>query len=955
MRRKNYKRINVKGKTSKDKDKDSGVKTRSRSRGKKLDVEYDKSKKKLEKKELGTFKKGDWGFQDEAVGYEKDFVRKIANTKSTKTDERKEKFRSLAESYRRSTKKNMSLAQRSLNEMAKQGIKSAAQIEAFFGRKKINIGGISKKMYETLLSVKVENTGNIRLTDTITNNPLYEYLFIDGFDTKALTNDSLWLSLLYKRTVKTRLVNEDEYTKEFYENCLIDKVEIVSNPLIFSIEDKISKGYYQDFSSNYALIGCELLSNEEKESLFSGQFGTEFEFTYDNVKYSSQGNENSCVIFNSDEFDLGQLKEKLNNLKIFTSIGNYTLGLKKIEFKDISMRYVDCSVKPESFCPAFLLFPEPITFSFFMRLQIDYNNLFSLLDKCYINKKEIFTTNDIFYWNTIQQFFDFLFIYILTSSIDVEGKKPLIEYYNIYDTYKKIIGFWKQNQLLLQRICLDFYKAFTSKINVDKLNDIITKLQRYIKLRNQLTADDSYATLLNFFTSCPFCSGMIAAQFKPQCFDLPIYMMEVLDNFNGNKTENLIEDFKNLGYIIYSLGFNMENDNDTCFPYSVSRAAFLGDINNTFEETPVVLNLIKLRKQKDRTEDDDGRIYDLMNKIRENKDVNRLYLLKNYIDNYARVHNEELNDNEVVEIAENIIQNIEDKYIADLDSKIMRLVVKNQSVEDAMFNDIGTYADEYISDFLNKKKNELADQQIQKIETVKKYNNIRNQLSKSSIKNIGSNIRVVSGGRRDEMDEDDDKNPYGYGEIAYKGKDMINYSDERMNLWSNLLKDILNGRIEPTTNELRFIADVIYYSGLDRNINIDDMGLYIGKKGARDFIDKFAAKVPIDAVPYIMYDYNINNRSSAKQYQSSDYAPYGISYTKEYIEARKKKGEDPNLKSIVRKKRNGDLATTKADTFGSGQKTVRNLEEAFSGQSQAKYVKRGGGGSTAARYVTKNK
>jgi hypothetical protein len=899
---------------------------KSGSREKNISSEIDpkkyKKKKVIDKKDVG------FGQSEHAIFYKLDDIRHLlSEKKSNVKKDQKDKYESLVSSYNRSTKKNMSLAQRTFNELAKKGYRTMNEINSFFAGKNVKVGGLSKKMYETLLQTKVENTGNVKLTDTMANTPLYEYMFIENFDTKTITNDILWLELLRKRAIDLEMKDEDDYVKKIFLNGKIDKVTVVSKPMVVNQEDSILKGYYQDFGEDYALIGCELLSEENRKLLFEGKYGSSYDFICNGDKYSCYGSADSCIIFNTKKIKLVDMEAKYKNLKKFGIVGKFDFTLKKIEFGHVCMRYVDCTLNPESFCPAFQIMPEVFTYGFLIKVAIDYNELFAVMDSYLSDKGEIFSTGDLFYWDTIIPFFDFLFVYILTSPVlsleaNKKIKEQLISMYTTYSDYKKIILLWKHNQLLLQRICYEFYRSFSTKINIDKVKSLDDKITKYIKLKRSLIGDDTYPTIKDFFTNNPFCS-MISAQFKDNCDNIPYLIQQAIGDLNENKSDTLIKQFRDIGYLIYSMGFNVDNEDYTCFPFCVSMPAFLGDVSNGIDEMPVIKNLIRLYDSSKAAAEEQERLVNLAETASSDSGTKRMLLVLNYIDTKNKTEKLNLSQEDIQSIADEVLNYAEENVINDLNAKIIRLTMSKQPIESAYFADIGNYTDEIIRKYVTDKSNNNINDQIKILTNQKKINDLSNSIHK-----IKTN-QPESGG----MDEEEGEIRKGEsnGVVVYKEKDDPPDINTVIKYWQDIIKRTNQDTINE--NDFRYLADVITYSGLYKNIGVMDLYDYAKKQGLQQFVANFVNKIPMEGLIYILQDYSmpIPSYMNTTVYKSDDYEPLGIVYNETYGKTRMKKGSDPNLKKILLKKKG--LESTKAETYpavtSSGKKVVRNLSTAY--------------------------
>ena len=677
-----------------------------------------------------------------------------------------------------------------------------------------------------------------------------------------------------------------------------------------------------------------------KKLLWTGKYGKSFEYTSKGIVYKCYGDANSCLIFDSTKYNLGDMKEKAEKTKIFKGDNEFTLGMKKIDFPDLCVRYIDCNMRPEDFCPAFFSLTEPVTYGFLIRIDIDYNKLFDIMDRCFREDKSIFTTGDLFYWDTIDRFFDFLFVYILTSPAlkdDSETRLVLMSYFNVYNTYKKLINIWKQNQLLLQRICYDFYRSFSGKINIDRVKSLEDKLTRFFRVRNGLVADDSYEELLEVFTKCPFCSGMIANQFGEQCFQLPLLIRQAIEDLNNNRSDGLVDEFRNIGYIIYSLGFTIDDEGEqTCFPFAVSKAAFLGDVGKGINQTPVVNNLIRIQNAQSNAKDIEGRIVDLAAGALENLDGDKLLLITNYITAKNNDENLGLTEEDIEQIAEQAFRGMTKKQSADLSQKVIRARIAKKNLDTIVYNDIGEYANTPIYEIVDLNKQNEADNKIAQLQNEKELSKV--------VKKIKTNEKM------------DEENFSSIGQTVYRGPDsrIVTNQDEIIKYWEELVKKVAENNLN--LNSFKYAADIVRYSNQFPNATVADMFTYTSNNGTEKFVDTYVKRVPKEAVPYIASDYRmplLTDVKSVQEYRSEDLKPFGIKYTSNYIADRKKKDGDESLKNIKITKGNEDTTNygTQWPNIGSGKKEkggyyTRNYSSTKRkinyGDSGTKYSKRGG-------------
>lgn len=482
------------------------------------------------------------------------------------------------------------------NELIKLGYKTPEEIQGYFDTKRVKITNQNKSLYQMLIGSRVLN-GNMRLSDVLTNKPVYMYYYRSRLVTRCMTNDFLFLECLLKR-----LLTQDETNNlkvDLYKLGVVSKVYVCSLPFICN--GQVKKGYYQDYSENFAAIGVENLNERDRNDLFSGKNVNQFSFFFDGIKFSSYGTSNACVIFESNK-GLDAARKMYDDMKIINASGKLSLEEKVVDI-DNKARYIDCKIFPESFCPAFLLTPENIDYSVLFYIKMNYNDLFNFIEKSG-NKVEL--PSNLFYWDTMQQAFDFLGVFSITSQrINDDNKKKIYGTYIQYEELKDVLMVWRKNQLFYQKILLDFYHSFNTRINFDKLMDLYSKITDYIEQRNILTNDESYNEVKEFINVCTPFSQMVAQQLTEKVFSIADKMKDVLGRLNSGASLNIVENLREIGLAIYYTSARFGDDKCTpAFPFIVSPGGFLGNVLGKIKiEEDVLQNMVNdLNKQRQNIE-----------------------------------------------------------------------------------------------------------------------------------------------------------------------------------------------------------------------------------------------------------------------------------------------------------------------------------------------------------------
>lgn len=460
------------------------------------------------------------------------------------------------------------------NDLIKRKAKTIGDIQSYLNEKKWNATDRQKNLYKFLCTTKVIN-GNITLSDNLTNKPLYFYYYIRNFTTKTFTNDFLYIACL----VSLKANKEVPVIKEIINNCVdVDYLQVVSNS--FECTGDIKKGFYQDYTGQFAAIGLSTLDEKQKEDIL--KMGTKEEFIYKEKGYYSQGDNNACVIVEKNQ--INNVVNFYNNMKTFSNLSSFNINEKTFELYK-KLKFIDCRLKPDSFCPAFMILPNPVRCSMMIRFKYDYNMLFKILDTLYVMEKKVklVAPPNMIYWNTINEGMDFLAIYSLTSqSLTDEHKNTLHDFYTEYELLKPVINLWKENQIESQRILVEFYNSFTTRIMYDKMVSIHKKVNKFLENREILENDETYQSIIKFFKSISDFSMMINRQLNNEYTVVFKNIQKFLKQFITSKIFNedsLKDQLSKLGIAIFDLTeIGRENSRFPCIPVLLSPGGFFGDV-----------------------------------------------------------------------------------------------------------------------------------------------------------------------------------------------------------------------------------------------------------------------------------------------------------------------------------------------------------------------------------------
>lgn len=562
--------------------------------------------------------------------------------------EKKKQQTYLSLNRKRKRKTEKSNIAKTISELIKSRVKTADEIQAYFAQNLKIVKNESINFYKTIVETKVLN-GNIKISDTLTNKPLYSYIGTTGIKTRTISNDLLFCQLLFHNQ---RIKNFAQL--EVYENSgYIDKITFCSLPFVCNGE--VKKGYYQDFSGEFSAIGMQIATEQARNRILGGE-GNAVSFFCKGKEYISYGDENSCIVIPSTLVgSTEKIKQLYNEMKTFSTKSKITIN-EKISNVSSKVRFVSSSLNTESFCPAFLITPEQANYSVLFRIKYDYNKLLEEIKKSYNSKQQLIMPPNIFYWDTMSQLFDFIGVMGITCDFfDEKSRKQLLEIYDRYLTLKDVLELWKQNQMNYQRIIKDFFESFNNVINYDKLMVIRNRIKAYIEMRDMLIGDDSYNDVKQFIKVCNDLNlcGCIVSQFLPTTMNIADEMLRILDNLNNFSVATLVNDLRRLGLAIYNLTY-IPNKNNTyiSFPFIVSPGNFLGNVTayQDLDKDPLAIIVEEIKNRKEKKEN--AKSLDAQQAIYLLKNIDELEnkVLMNTISSYLMSKNRGTTNEEMQEI-----------------------------------------------------------------------------------------------------------------------------------------------------------------------------------------------------------------------------------------------------------------------------------------------------------------
>ena len=583
-----------------------------------------------------------------------------------------------------------------VNALFSQQKTSLAQIQKYITDNEFETTSNENQILYNILTCKQENSKILFNTKLLTKK-LHLYTVGDGLKTRILTNDALFLAMTCND-----LVNNDDSVKAYKDIYSIGSVKIISEN--FKFNDTEISGFIQDYDPDFSALAIQGLPVDRINEVINAKLNEKY-FVYNGIDYRAFGDDSVFIITTANTnvkeiYDKYKDQQYLNN-----EDGKVQLGVKTISKTD-KICFIDKLLTPESFCPAFLMSPEAITMRFLFELELDYNELYTKIEDASAEKLTV--PENLCYWDTISQCFDFLCILGLTSQLIGESVKTYIgEMYKKYLGYRAAINKWKNNQLIFQRIAMDFLHGFINNSDYIRFVNLLIKTEKYIKERDKLKS--SYNDALMFLTGLPF-TQMIKNQMSDNVLGIADGIKEVLGYYvQGKKVSNLEQQIRSVAQKIYDL-LPQKDMKDAAFPFIMAPGGLLGlnpDImNGTFGTLPnVQKNIRKIKNQLKKENEEIKEIADYMN----NKDQYIDDFLIDYINK-----REKFLSNKTKKHKNNIRKDILDemKSNPDLSNYILQLALEYERKKKLPTGQKVTSLNKTISEYDNKEKAKASNKQL---------------------------------------------------------------------------------------------------------------------------------------------------------------------------------------------------------------------------------------------------
>lgn len=562
----------------------------------------------------------------------RDLYRLAREAKAKKKKAKQVKDRLFLVMQKRVERKPPSYLQKLINMVTRKNLKTEFDIREFLASLGENVSDGTVDYVKLVGQTKVVN-GKLTFSDSFANRPIYIPFLIKSAATKVFSNDTLYLA----GNLKTNLPNNPFFNayNKLISNLIVDSIHVISQP--FYAENETKKGYIQDYEADFCAIGLEDITEELRDQILNLKVNVKT-FNYLGKDYFFSGNEQACIIVSSalvkDTIKLYKAQVRFHLEKKVVS------GEKTIKIKG-KPRFLDFYAKPDSFCPAYMILPEPVLTYSIIKFHLDYNDLYDILYKqIALGSIQVFSGS--VYWDTYSGFFDMSEIACLLIAQDTAQKQLALGMLGPicveYEKYKAIVAIWAKNQLAICRILSDFYNSCSTKIRHDKMVELRESLNKCIDTRNYLMMDESFENIKKIFRDLGENASFINNQFKDEFTKSCDFLLKVLTKIKSGDFDDLEEDVYQAGYAIYQLGA-CSDSGIVAIPEVFSTGAFFANVfGEKYAKVPgktilsQVVNKFVIKEKKD-----EEKIVDMtgaMSMVLKDLDRYKQQVLENTINKY---------------------------------------------------------------------------------------------------------------------------------------------------------------------------------------------------------------------------------------------------------------------------------------------------------------------------------
>lgn len=656
-------------------------------------------------------------------------------------EKKKRKYNFLLQRKRR-RKNEPSDITKVIKEISKQRLRDGEKIKNFLKAKYEGISEDNMSLYTAIISSKVKN-GKIIINERVCKKKLYSNLYFYNLSTQCLSNDGLLLESIYiqerDKAAKAKII--DEYTNRLLDAGDVCWMRVVSPAYV--INGNIERGYYQDFSDDYAFIGLNLTTQENRTAILAcDKKMLKGDMNYNNVEYNIYGDKIACMIVPKKAKN-DTINKNYNNMKILNpKKKKFAIEIKSSTLVN-QVKFLDTKFIKETFCPAYLGLPIPFLCNIQVHIEYNYNDLFQQLDDLVKETKGgVQFPPNTFYWDTMEDFMRFMAIISLTMpNLGEDWKADMAAKYDKYQNLKDVFAYAGKIFPTAVDVMTSFYLSFTNKIEYDRILSLDKKAHEALTHMDVFLKMAEFNEALNFVANLGDAAINITRQFSDQFHDTFKECVSCIDKIKAGSGTNLVNDLQAVCQKIYLLSYCGEEGHVSCMSRLLPAGGFLagiskGPISKDIFSKALDIKFDKMediaKKEKETTE--------MYTNIMRNLPNYQQQILLNTVNAHIKSSEpfyEAKRDYVRQALIDGLSKDIENQNIVNkfiLDTVAAKGSITNEFIEDEKF--IKRYLDEWI----NKEKL----RKDRKKEKIKNYDRQIALLKEKIVKELGEKDNIVS-------------------------------------------------------------------------------------------------------------------------------------------------------------------------------------------------------------------
>ena len=515
---------------------------------------------------------------------------------------------------------------------AREGI-SAADIRDTASKLNYDISYDSAEFLAELNKARV-SVRKLGFPGDICKAPFHVFHFIPFYGTTGLICDDLivW-NAYYSQLFTDSYSNNLKRYANVCKNSKLVEFSCFSNK-IFKCEH-VATGYCQDYYKYSSIVSNQPVEigevNEIKTAITSKAAGTmtyQCEFVdgskYDFYQYYS------LIMCGPSTVGLDTLLQYSTKIKCFNSKNKLSMGVRIVEVNEKKGYYLNLhEQKFTEFSPSCLFVkPGVPDIQLFVSVDLDINEVYNTLAKPVGEKSiksvlelQLLLPPDAIFWDNINSFVQMVGLLGLIESGNANFQTNAAAYVETYTAHKDVVSNWKRLYKLFEGIVLSYYDSITTRLTIDGLRKLETKVNTFISAYNYLTNDKSFEDMKKFVMTTPIAKMMSRFLLSTAVPELMNALSKLIIIVNAQQKPDkavTIEDmFRSAGVMCIEVLYGGTQE---MIPKVRSRAAFLGNVQGTMDNKTFTKNIRYLldslnKEKKKKSEKKSGLSYEELDEV----------------------------------------------------------------------------------------------------------------------------------------------------------------------------------------------------------------------------------------------------------------------------------------------------------------------------------------------------